>query len=172
LKTSCTIKERFTELFQANKNKVYDYALKMLNDRDCAEDISQEAFIRLYNNLKGNTQINNPQNWLFIITRNLCLNKLRDTKRPVTYDSAGHSEALITNNLNPKHIQLQRALNNLENKYREVLILKEYEGFSYDEISKILNTTVPAIRALLYKARVQLKNNYERLMPGGDHNVL
>jgi RNA polymerase sigma-70 factor (ECF subfamily) len=87
VKTSCNTKERFTELFQTNKNTVYDYALKMLGKRDCAEDISQGAFIRLYNNLKRKTQINS---WLFIITRNLCLNKLRNTKRSVTHDSARH----------------------------------------------------------------------------------
>ncbi len=172
LKISRTITERFTELFHANKNMVYDYALKMLSDRDGAEDISQEAFVRLYNNLKSKAQINNPQAWLFIITRNLCLNKIRDTKTSVTLDNVEHSEALATNNINPEHFRLQRALNSLDTKYREVLILKEYEGFSYDEISKILNTTIPGIKAMLYKARVQLKRNYESLITGGENNVL
>ena len=159
-------------MFETNKNRVYDYACRMLKNRDSAQDITQEAFIRLYNNLNSNSNINNPQNWLFIITRNLCLNKIRDSKREVSLEKVENSDALIYNCNDPKHLLLQKALNSLETKYREALILKEYYGFSYIEISEIMKTSVSAIRALLYKARIQLKDNFEGLTPGGENYVL
>jgi RNA polymerase sigma-70 factor (ECF subfamily) len=135
----------------------------MLNNRDTAGDITQEAFIRLYNNLNDNANIKNPKNWLFIITRNLCLNNLRDGRREISIDRSQNDEALVYNSRSSKYIQLRNALNKLDILHREALILKEYQGFTYEEIGKILNKSVSAVRSLLYKARVQLKENFEKI---------
>lgn len=154
--------ERFVKLFNTHKNNVYDYALKMLNNRDNADDITQEAFIRLYNNLNSNSNIKNHKNWLFIITRNLCLNNLRNNRKEFAIDDVQNEEALIYNSRDPQYIRLHKALNKLDFTHREALILKEYQGFSYEEISKVLNKSISAVRSLLYKARVQLKENFEK----------
>lgn len=172
MKATGNINERFTELFNANKNRVYDYSLRMLKDVDAAADLTQEVFIRLYNHLDNQADIVNPPNWLFIIARNLCLNEIRDSKKEVNFENADLNEKLIYQDTNPGHYRLHKALDQLENEHREALILKEYQGFSYDDISKITGNTVSAVRSLLYKARLQLKENYEKLSTGGNQNVL
>jgi RNA polymerase sigma-70 factor (ECF subfamily) len=157
------VRERFLALFHENKNRVYDFALRTLNDKDAAEDVTQEAFIRLFNTLKKNSSINNGRNWLFIATRNLCYNYLRDHRKEVAIDSIENSESVIATPVRHEHLRLQKALNTMDGNYREALILKEYQGLSYYEISQVLSTTVPAVRAILYKARLQLKQNYEKI---------
>lgn len=166
------IKERFLKVFESNKNSIYNYALKMTGDRDSAGDITQEAFVRLYENMDSNSDISSPQNWLFIITRNLCLNSIRNAKKEMSLDSFDNPGSLAYDDIKPDHLKLQKAMMYLEPKYREALILKEYQGFSYDEMSKILGITVSAVRALLYKARTLLKENFEKYNTRGDKNVL
>ena len=147
MNSSIEYKEKFVELFNANKNKVYNFALKMLKDKDTAEDITQETFIKLYNNLSNGSSISSPKNWLFIITRNLCLNELRDKKNKTAFDNIQNHDSPIFNNVDIRYLRLRKALNNLDVKYREALVLKEYQGFSYNEIAQILNITVSAVRA-------------------------
>lgn len=157
------IQERFLTLFHANKNSVYDFALRALNSRDAAQDVTQQAFLRLFKTLSQNSSISDGRSWLFITTRNLCYNYIRDRRKEVPLDSVDHCEITVPPASSPEHIHLHKALCRLDSPYREALILKEYQGFSYYEISKILNTTVPAVRTVLYKARLKLKDNYDKI---------
>ncbi len=169
-KSTKQINEIFEKWFLMYKNHIYDYAFKMLGEKDGAGDIAQETFIRLYDQLKGEVAIENPKSWLFIISRNLCLNKIRSRKRAnlETID-----ESMITYSDNPTmNINLNKALLSLDSDYREVIILKAYHGFSYSEISNMTGQTIPAVRSLLYKARNILREQYNRLQSGGDINEL
>lgn len=157
------IKERFLTLFHENKNSLYDFALRTLNSRDAAQDIAQQAFIRLFETLSRNSSIADGRSWLFITTRNLCYNYIRDRRKEVSLDTVDDSGMTTAPASKPEHVLLHKALSRLDSPYREALILKEYQGFSYYEISKILNTTVPAVRTVLYKARLKLKSNYEKI---------
>lgn len=155
--------ERFSEIFNRNKDQVYGFAVRMLGDRDAAGDITQEVFLRLYKSMNTKSAITNMQNWLFILTRNLCLNRIRDSKKELSLETAGVENIPGVEDKNPNMTVLRKAIMCLETKYREVLILKEYQGFSYMEIGGILGLTVPAVRSLLYKARIMLKEQFERL---------
>lgn len=141
---------------------MYDFALKMVGDADTAGDITQEVFIRLYKSNSNHTAISNVKNWLFILTRNLCLNRIRDSRRQVSLDAVPETEIQVDCSADSRHIILQKAMYALAPDLREALILKEYQGFSYIEIGGILGITVPAVRSLLYRARVALKEIYEK----------
>ena len=155
--------ERFSEIFNRQKDQVYNFAVRMLGDRDAAGDITQEVFLRLYKSMNTNFAITNLQNWLFILTRNLCLNRIRDSKKEISLETAGVESIPGVDDENSNMPVLRRAIMCLETKYREVIILKEYQGFSYSEMGDILGLTVPAVRSLLYKARIMLKEQFERL---------
>lgn len=135
----------------------------MLGDRDAAGDITQEVFLRLYRAIDGNPEIGNMQNWLFILTRNLCLNEIRDSKKEINIDSLDFVEAVEADFARNDVRQIRKAMSALNAKYKEVLVLREYEGFTYSEIAGILGITVPAVRSLLYKARLMLKENFEKI---------
>lgn len=156
-------REKFREIFDRHKNRTYDFALRMLGDRDAAGDITQEVFLRLYRAIDGNPEIGNMQNWLFILTRNLCLNEIRDSKKEINIDSLDFVEAVEADFARNDVRQIRKAMSALNAKYKEVLVLREYEGFTYSEIAGILGITVPAVRSLLYKARLMLKENFEKI---------
>jgi RNA polymerase sigma-70 factor (ECF subfamily) len=155
-------RKAFIETFRQYKNSIYLYSLKMLGDKDSAGDISQEVFFRLYTRQTENRAIGDVKSWLFIVARNLCLNYIRDHKRTSSLDAVTDNAGVATGTEEEQLRQLRRALLSLEPKYRETLILKEYQGFSYSEIAEITGTTIPAIRSLLYKARLQLKDAYKK----------
>jgi RNA polymerase sigma-70 factor (ECF subfamily) len=166
------ISDKFMTIFKANKDRLYNYIIRMVNDREAARDISQETFIRLYTNLKNNITVENHAGWLMTVARNLSLNRIRDRKREIPLENDNDSDYSVDNNIDPRHIALKKAMHNLNPKYRELIILKEYEGYSYDGISKITNMTPTAVKAALYKARIQLKGNYDAIMKGGSEYVL
>jgi len=158
-----TRQEKFREIFSRYKNRTYDFALKMLGDRDAAGDVVQEVYLRLYQALESNHQFADVQNWLFILTRNLCLNIIRDSGKEVSLDKLLTDRQVDPDFADAGLRKVKRAMAALEAKYREALILKEYQGFSYEEIAEVLGITVPAVRSLLYRARIRLKENFEKL---------
>lgn len=158
----------FTQLFQLHKNHTYDFVLKMLGDKDAAADVVQDVFIRLHEHLNKKIPIANVKNWLFIVARNLCLNYLRRRRKQQSLDSVMDSlEHSYDANISGL-TALRQAVGRLESPYKEGLILKVYQGFAYTEIAEILGTTVPAVRAILFKARNQLRDDLIRTQAKGD----
>lgn len=153
----------FSGIFQQYKNSVYLYALKMLGNKDLAGDVAQDVFMKLLHKQNQNEEIRDVGSWLIVVTRNLCLNTIRDNKKlhslgaanPVENNSAGPS--------NEKMACLRRALLVLEPHHREAIILKEYQGYSYAEIAEITGSTVPAVRSILYRARMELREAYQKV---------
>lgn len=149
--------QQFTELFLLYKDRTYDFALRMLGDAHAAGDVAQDVFIRLYEHQSNHHRITDVKSWLFIVARNLCLNQIRNRGRQVPLEQLEDQLVESSPAVNPKKRALRRALAGLESPYREALILKVYQGFSYQEIAEILGKTVPAIRSLLFKARSMLR---------------
>ena len=67
-------------VFQPHKDRVYNFALRMLDDPDRAADITQDVFIRLFEMLRDQRTIDSPPAWLIVSARNLCLNALRTSR--------------------------------------------------------------------------------------------
>lgn len=163
-RTDCS--GNFETIFQCYKNQTFDFAFRMLGDNDAAGDITQEVYIRLFKVLRNNSQIKDIKSWLFIAVRNLCLNKIRDGHKEISLDSIPNENLGYDNDPDTNRIVLEKSLLSLETRFREALILKEYQGFSYKEMAQILQITVPAVRSLLFKARMRLKDNFHRINNG------
>ena len=158
----------FTQLFHLHKNHTYDFVLKMLGDKDAAADIIQDLFIRLHEQMSKKRSIDDVRSWLFIVARNLCLNYLRRHRKQQPLDSVIDSIEHSYNADDSRLAALRQAVGRLESPYKEGLILKVYQGFAYTEIAEILGTTVPAVRAILFKARNQLRDDLNRTSTKGD----
>ena len=158
----------FKTYFTSYKNALYDYALWMLTDKESAADVVQEAFMKLFEKLTHNSEIKDIKSWLFVTTRNLCLNMKRNSRKEVSIDMLADQMINSKNISNTRLITLQKALLAIDTKSREVLILKEYQGFSYTEMASLLETTVPAIKSILYRARVMLRDKFNQLKQRGD----
>jgi RNA polymerase sigma-70 factor, ECF subfamily len=157
---------QFKALFGEHKDRVYNFALKMLADKDEAEDVTQEIFLKLYHR-SGAEPIADIKSWLFISARNLCLNKLRVRRREVAIEYAVDIESPDSSTHQQQNRLLENAMQLLEPDQRESLILKEYEKLSYREIAGIMGISVPAVRSLLYRARCDLRRRYLALQAKG-----
>jgi RNA polymerase sigma-70 factor, ECF subfamily len=150
----------FSQLYDRYKRGLFAFARRMLGDKEAAADLVQTAFLHA---LERRRQLVRPErfrSWLFAIARNLCLSDLRH--RPTPLDD--FVEELPDPGGGPDtdlewedDIRLVRqALRRMAPDHREVLILREYQDLSYDEIAEVTGSTVSAVKSRLFKARREL----------------
>jgi RNA polymerase sigma-70 factor, ECF subfamily len=150
----------FIEMFQQFKHRVYGYSRKMVGDKDIAADITQDVFIGYYHCVTRGEIISSPQAWLLVAARNRCLNAIRNQRKNVPLAKASTLSGESSPDDRLKSENLNKAMLQLDPAQREALILKEYEGLSYNEIAKLMRLTIPAIRSLLYRGRIALRECY------------
>jgi RNA polymerase sigma-70 factor, ECF subfamily len=165
----------FRLLYDRYKAQIFIYCLRMVNDRDRAKDVLQEVFIRLHTRRETYEPGTNFNGWIHTIARNLSINARRDSKDHTQFDeqmsyAGSHDTASSDVALRDR---LAEEIARLPEIYRESLILREYEGFSYQEIADTLGVTMSTIKFRIFKAREILR---ERLawslddMPGLGRN--
>jgi RNA polymerase sigma-70 factor, ECF subfamily len=155
-------REAYTKIYLRYRERVYAYALRVLTNEQDAEDLFQEVFYRVYTRAESFTEEKSLGGWIFTIAHNLCLNKIRDRKPqdglddlslPIEHGAYGAPEQFGEE----WREVIARAMALLPIEYREVIILREYEGMSYAEITEILHTTIPSIKSRLYRAKGRLR---------------
>jgi RNA polymerase sigma-70 factor (ECF subfamily) len=151
-------KEAFVELYSRYRGRIYAYALRMLGDRERANDIFQETFTRIYQQSVGSERpLTNVSAYIFKTARNICLNAIRDQK-PVTAVEDFHQMAFQPNHENVELAELVKtALELLPQHHREAFILREYDGLSYQEIAEITGQTLPSVKIHIYRAKEKLR---------------
>ena len=161
----------FEKLVLENQTRVYNLALRMVGNEEDAFDMSQEAFIKAYNsigNFRGDSRFSV---WLYRLTTNVCLDFLRAENRKnhssLTYlsDEDDDKELDIPDErFSPETIAekkelreaVHKGLMSLPNDYRAILLLREIDGLSYDEIAKILSLEEGTVKSRIFRARKRL----------------
>lgn len=156
-------KDAFTEIVSRHLNAVIHFALRYVGRRAEAEDVAQEAFIRIWKNAakwepKGFTF----RSWLYRITYNLCIDELRKRK-PVTdvedevLPSLGDQpdEGLYRDQQQQK---VAHALDELPERQRTAITLCVYQGMSNRDAAQVMEISVEALESLLSRARRTLRN--------------
>ncbi len=168
-------KDSFRRLVEKYQTKVYSIVLAMVRDKNNADDLSQEIFIKVHRGLihfKGKSKF---FTWLYRITINTCLNAQNTRKRKpktilLSYP-VGEKENPLSTQLpqdtvkSPMEIlknkelgvKIKLAIDSLSDGLREVFILREVEDLSYRELSKILQCSEGTIKSRLFRAREGLK---------------
>ncbi len=154
----------FVSLYNRYKGPVYTFCLKMLFDRDLAQDVMQETFLRIYENRDRLLNAHSFKAWTFTIARNQCLNQFRRSSKHVVLDeesipTAPETTVLaqVANLEKSEQIALvNHFLGQLKPEYREVIILREYQNLTYDEIAAVTRSTLSAVKSRLFKARRKL----------------
>src|SRR5713226_7481795 len=160
--------EAFEELVRRHQHRVFAVASGILRRREDVEDIAQQGFVKAYFSLKRFDQRAAFSTWLYKITLNECWDLLRKKKvRPLVYESDLSEEQarqVITSGekANPgpdiserieARERVERLLEGLDERDRLMLILKEVEGFSIEEIAEILNLNGNTVKVRLFRAR-------------------
>ncbi len=150
----------FVSLYNRYKGPVYAFCVKMLLDRTQAQDVMQETFLRIYENRDRLMKSSSFKAWLFTIARNQCLNQLRRASKQVPLDE-GVAQVFPDGPVSrlEKSEQVEMVnyyLAQLKPDYREVIILREYQNLSYEEIAAVTRSTLSAVKSRLFKARRKL----------------
>lgn len=165
----------FEALVERHRGRIYGLALRMLNSEDDAAEVLQETFISAYRNLanfRGDAQFGS---WVLRIAANHALMRLRHRKvvRQVespldepTFNERGSlmDEVADVGNVEEDAINhelrgaIEDAASKLGDDYREVFVLRDLEGMSYEEIAELTGITVPAVKSRLHRARLNLRS--------------
>ncbi len=160
-------KEAFEELIRRHQHRVFAVAGGILRRREDVEDIAQQVFIKAYFSLKRFDQRAAFSTWLYKITVNECWDLLRKKKvRPLVYEadlSEEQARRIITSEeegagpdiserLEARQ-RVERLLEGLDERDRLMLILKEVEGFSIEEIGEVLDLNANTVKVRLFRAR-------------------
>ncbi len=155
----------FVSLYNRYKDAVYAFCVKMLLNKELAQDVVQDTFLRIYENRERLIKTESFKAWLFTIARNQCLNQLRRNNWHIPMDpdmlqprhlQSGRSTPIADLEKNEKIQIVNQFLAELKPDYREVIILREYQNMSYEEIAAVTRSTLSAIKSRLFKARRKL----------------
>jgi RNA polymerase sigma-70 factor (ECF subfamily) len=163
----------FEELVMTYQHRVFGVALRMLGNRAEAEDVAQEAFVRAHRALGGFRGDAKLSTWLYAITSRLCLNRLASGERRMARQ--GEDALLRLSDAGPRpdaalerrelETALGRAIAELPEDRRIVVVLRDLEGLSYEEIAQVLELELGTVRSRLHRARAELKEKLERFVP-------
>lgn len=159
--------EAFEEIVDMYKGKAMATALNMLGNKEDAEDVCQETFIRIYSNL-DKLDLQSPfKNWFYTILSNRCLDYLRKRRRFLNFFRKMRVEysevADFQPSFNPeRQLLAQKMLQDLSPKERIVLCLWANEGYSCVEMGRVLECSPSTARVLLFKARKKIKIKMEK----------
>lgn len=161
----------FEPLLTAYEKGVYNLCLRMVRNPADAEDLAQETFLKAYRGIAGYRGESKFSVWLYRIASNLCLDFLRQQKRrptaPLTVedeDGDMRETELADGRLQPERLleqkltgdSLRRGLDALPPEFRQVLLLRELQELSYEEIGGILGLESGTVKSRIFRARKKL----------------
>ncbi|HET7874070.1 MAG TPA: sigma-70 family RNA polymerase sigma factor [Methylomirabilota bacterium] len=165
--------EAFEELVRTYQHRAYGLALRMLGSAAEAEEVAQETFVRAHRALRDFRGDAKLSTWLYAITSRLCLSRLGSSERRLVRQGEETLVRLRHANPGPEETverseleaALHRAIAELPEERRIVVILRDLEGLSYEEIARTLDLELGTVRSRLHRARMDLKDKLERFLP-------
>lgn len=151
--------QAFAVIYDRYSKSIFAYILKIINNREQAEDLFQETFIRFYQNVKFNYKGGSLIGFLITIARNLCLNYKRDNKPVLPLDETGFGGPVAESDENSEYKDIvTAALDLLDMELKELLILRIYDGMRYEDIAEITGMTVGNARLKVFRAKEKLRS--------------
>lgn len=160
---------KYNSLISQLKDKIFNYALYMVNNRMDAEDITQDVFIKLWNNF-DKINLLKVKPWVLSTTHNLCIDYLRKRKNQMNrseeiqeHTNSDERDILSDPEISYKRNMLKERINNsikkLPDNMKSVFVLYEIEGFKYREISQALDVPLNSVKVYLLRARKKLQED-------------
>ena len=173
--------QAFEQLIEDHQSRIYNLIFRMLGNHEEAEDLLQEVFITVFKKIDGFRGESSLSTWIYRIATNHCINRKKYLTRRKHYSKSSYGDLSereqsesgggLTENLprpdemaEGKQMEqaIQQAISTLDDEYRVVLILRDVQNLSYDEIEQILDVPAGTVKSRLHRARMALK---EKLVP-------
>ena len=169
----------FEALVERHQTRVYHLAYRFLGNAEDAQDAAQEAFVKVYQARKTYQPYARFTTWLYTIVKNTCLKALARARPTVSLDEdMGTGEGAMPRQVADPNMPtpaetlrrkeqaelVRRAVDSLPEPQRLAVLLSRFEGMSYEEIAGVLGCSAKAVKSMLHRARLALR---ERLEPAG-----
>ena len=185
--------EAFEILVVANQKKVYNRCLRIVKNPEDANDLAQDAFLKAYQNLASFKGESGFSLWLYRLTTNVCLDFLRREKRrekvSLSYqdDSGDTIEIELPDERFTPHKEAERneflenfqqGLSSLSDEHRKILMMRELDGLTYDEIATFLGLSSGTVKSRIARARQHLtkilleNGNFSDYITSNKHTTL
>ncbi len=172
----------FEQLFDRYKQRIANFVYQFLGKHHLAEDVTQLVFIKVYQKLDKYKPSGKVSSWIYRIAANQAKDELRKLKRrptvslnaPVGSEEEGVRELgdflLMDETTRPDYLlrekelllQIKKGLSEMKPKYREVILLCDYQGMSYEEAAEVLQITKTNVSAILCRARKKLQKSMSK----------
>ena len=148
-------------------DKMYRYALSILNEPETAHDVVQECLMKIWEKRHMLTEIKSPESWALRIVRNQCYDWVKtnrfsilpktETERPA--DDSTDKGLMMSDSMN----WLQRVVDSLPDKQKEIFHLREVEEMTYQEIADILSVSISEVKVTLHRTREKVRLSIQKI---------
>jgi RNA polymerase sigma-70 factor (ECF subfamily) len=175
--------EAFEDIVRKYQKKMFNISYRMTGDYNEAAEVVQDAFLSVYRNIKSFKGKSKFSTWLFTIVMNLSRNKIKQLQSrrhrenfsiddPVETDNGKITVEPLSDNpsaqerleQHQRDQKIRGCIRSLENEFREVIVLRDIQGFSYDEISDMLKIAMGTVRSRLHRARLSVRDCLKKLI--------
>lgn len=173
--------DAFGELVLRYQDRLYNSLYRMLGSSEDAFDAAQDAFVLAYQKLESFRGDSQFYSWLFRIGYNAAVSGKRRARLKVhSLDAAREQSGTEPDESRPdsepghamevaeQQTLVQRALSELTDEYRTVIVMKEMEGLSYEEIAELTDVPIGTVRSRLHRGRIELRDKLQRLLHTDD----
>ena len=160
--------KRYRQWVKEYQDQAWTVARYILKDAQEAEDATQEAFVKLWNN-QDSIDPERVRPWLMKVTRNGCLDRLRRRRESVEFDES-HMSADTNGPMHDASVSetgawLKRAIGGLKEPYRSLVVLRDVNQHSYEEVAGMLELSLAQVKTYLHRARKQLREQLAEVRP-------
>ncbi|NND78143.1 MAG: RNA polymerase sigma factor [Flavobacteriales bacterium] len=137
-------------------DNVFRFIIKNLKNEEKAKDVVQDAYLKLWERV-DDVSFEKVKSWLFSTAYRLMIDGIRRDKKQGGLDQVKESRLGIMSQYTDLNEKLHEALDTLPNDQKSVILLRDYEGYSYDEIAEITELSLSQVKVYIYRGRIALK---------------
>jgi RNA polymerase sigma-70 factor (ECF subfamily) len=151
-----TISE-YNESVESYSDNLYRFVLKNIKDIDKAKDIVQDTFLKFWEK-RDNVDVSKSKSYLFTTAYHTLIDVVRREKKQGSFNDVKEEEYSIQTEYSDLQEVLHRAIDQLPENQKAVILLRDYEGYAYDEIAEITGMTESQVKVYIFRGRKFLKN--------------
>ena len=174
--------QAYRELLERYQRPVFSLVYRMVRDRETAEDLAQETFVKVFNNIESYNPKFKFSSWIFKIATNLTIDTLRRKELPtVSMDGSRYARTdeeveasrvtVASEDENPEERleakelgeEIESAIGQLRPEYRTAILLRHVEGRPYEEIAEIMDVPLGTVKTYIHRARMELRETLAHL---------